>query len=123
MMDAAKTLPEIFAASRESKSGSFVLPMRVKIHTVSRHTPIESHNENIVADVNIDGAPGLLWPNKDLVPLGVEHSSLSKDVESAARNMGYTISPDSIPDPIPEEVIFIRSDQYLFVKQGVCRPS
>ena len=207
---AAKRLPEIFAASRESKSGSFVLPMRVKIHTVSRHTPIESHNviaklagsdpklaqeyvvftahvdhlgicrpseedaichgawdnasgtsavlevarafsslpgpprrsilfvfvtgeekgllgsdyfahfptvpiENIVADVNIDGAPGLLWPNKDLVPLGVEHSSLSKDVEAAARNMGYTISPD----PIPEEVIFIRSDQYSFVKQGV----
>jgi Zn-dependent M28 family amino/carboxypeptidase len=71
--------------------------------------------EKIVADVNIDGATGLLWPNKDIVPLGAEHSSLSKDVEAAARKMGYTISPD----PMPEEVIFIRSDQYSFVKQGV----
>jgi len=38
-----------------------------------------------------------------------------KNAESAARKMGYAISPD----PIPEEVIFIRSDQYSFVKQGV----
>jgi Zn-dependent M28 family amino/carboxypeptidase len=204
-----KTLPEIFAASRESQSASFVLPVTVKIHEVSRYTPVESRNvigklagsdrklaqeylvftahvdhlgicrpsedtichgawdnasgtssvlevarafsslprpprrsilfvfvtgeekgllgsdyfahfptvpiENIVADVNIDGAPGLLWPNKDIVPLGAEHSSLSKDVEVASGQMGYTISPD----PIPEEVIFIRSDQYSFVKQGV----
>jgi Zn-dependent M28 family amino/carboxypeptidase len=49
------------------------------------------------------------------VPLGAEHSSLSKDVEVAAQRMGYTISPD----PMPEEVVFIRSDQYSFVKQGV----
>ncbi len=49
--------------------------------------------ENIVADGNIDGAHGLLWPNKDVVPLGAEHSSLSKDVEAAAQNMGYRISP------------------------------
>lgn len=207
---APTTLPEIFAASRESKPASFVLPVRVRIHTVSRHTPVESRNviarlagsdprlaqeyvvftahvdhlgicrpaeedtichgawdnasgtsavlevarafsslpraprrsilfvfvtgeekgllgsdyfahfptiptENIVADVNIDGAPGLLWPAKDIVPVGAEHSSLSKDVEAAAQNMGYEISPD----PIPEEVIFIRSDQYSFVKQGV----
>src|SRR5688500_19961647 len=29
--------------------------------------------------------------------------------------VGVTISPD----PIPEEVIFIRSDQYPFIKQGI----
>jgi Zn-dependent M28 family amino/carboxypeptidase len=207
---APKTLAEVFAASRESKPASFLLPVSVKIHRVSRYTAIESRNviarlagsdpklaqeyvvftahvdhlgicrpaeedtichgawdnasgtsavlevarafsslpraprrsilfvfvtgeekgllgsdyfahfptvpiENIVADVNIDGAPGLLWPNKDIVPLGAEHSSLGNDVEVAARNMGYAISPD----PIPEEVIFIRSDQYSFVKRGV----
>ncbi len=207
---APKTLPEIFAASKESKSTSFALPVSVKIHTVSKYTPAESRNvvaklagsdpalageyvvftahvdhlgicraaeedtvchgawdnasgtsavlevarafsslpraprrsilflfvtgeekgllgsnyfahyptvpiESIVANVNIDGVPGLLWPNKDIVPLGAEHSSLSKDVEVAAQKMGYTISPD----PMPEEVVFIRSDQYSFVKQGV----
>jgi Zn-dependent M28 family amino/carboxypeptidase len=71
--------------------------------------------ENIVTDVNIDGAPGLRFPIKDIVPQGAEHSTLSKDVEVAARRMGYTISPD----PRPEEGFFTRSDQYSFVKQGV----
>jgi hypothetical protein len=71
--------------------------------------------ENIVADVNIDGAPGLRFPIKDIVPEGLEHSTLSKDVEAAARKLGYTISPD----PRPEEGFFTRSDQYSFVRQGV----
>ena len=69
----------------------------------------------IVANVNIDSAPGLLYPLKDVVPLGVEHSSLSADVQQAAKMMGYQISPD----PMPEEVFFIRSDQYSFVRQGI----
>ena len=71
--------------------------------------------QDIVANVNIDSAPGLLYPLKDIVPLGVEHSSLSTDVQQAAKMMGYQISPD----PMPEEVFFIRSDQYSFVRQGI----
>jgi Zn-dependent M28 family amino/carboxypeptidase len=71
--------------------------------------------QDIVANVNIDGAPGLLYPLKDIVALGVEHSSLSGDVQQAAKMMGYQISPD----PMPEEVFFIRSDQYSFVRQGI----
>ncbi len=71
--------------------------------------------QDIVANVNIDSAPGLLYPLKDIVPLGVEHSSLSADVQQAAKMMGYQISPD----PMPEEVFFIRSDQYSFVRQGI----
>ena len=70
---------------------------------------------DIVANVNIDSAPGLLYPLKDIVPLGVEHSSLSADVQQAAKMTGYQISPD----PMPEEVFFIRSDQYSFVRQGI----
>jgi Zn-dependent M28 family amino/carboxypeptidase len=71
--------------------------------------------EKIVANVNIDGTPGLLYPMKDVVALGIEHSNLSQDVEAASRQMGYEVSPD----PMPEEVLFIRSDQYSFVLQGV----
>jgi len=70
---------------------------------------------SIVANVNIDGAPGLYYAMKDIVPLGAEHSSIGSDVEVASRQMGYEISPD----PMPEEVAFIRSDQYSFVLQGV----
>ena len=47
--------------------------------------------------------------------VGSEHSSLSANVEMAARQIGYEISPD----PSPEENFFIRSDQYSFVQQGV----
>ena len=69
----------------------------------------------IVANINIDCAPGILYPLKDIVPLGAEHSSLSENVRLAAIRLGYDISPD----PWPEEVFFIRSDQYSFVRQGV----
>jgi Zn-dependent M28 family amino/carboxypeptidase len=71
--------------------------------------------KSIVANVNIDGAPGVYYAMKDIVPLGAEHSSIGNDVELAARQMGYEISPD----PMPEEMGFIRSDQYSFVLQGI----
>ncbi len=69
----------------------------------------------IVADLNIDGAPGLYYDMKDLIVLGIEHSSLEQQVQSAAKRIGYSLSPD----PMPEENFFIRSDQYSFVLQGI----
>jgi hypothetical protein len=71
--------------------------------------------KSIVANVNIDGAPGAYFPMKDVVVLGSEHSNMSEEVNSAAKALGYDLSPD----PMPEEVLFIRSDQYSFVLQGV----
>lgn len=71
--------------------------------------------KSIVANLNIDGAPGLYFPMKDVVVLGAEHSSLGDEVSSAGKQIGYELSPD----PMPEEVMFIRSDQYSFVLQGV----
>lgn len=71
--------------------------------------------DKIIAAVNIDGAPGLLFSGKNVAALGGEHASLAKDVELATRQIGYRL----IPDPMPEEVFFIRSDQYSFVRQGV----
>jgi len=78
------------------------------------HFPTVPLNK-IVANVNIDCAPGLLFPMKDVVAMGAEHSSIDKIAESAAREIGYAL----IPDPMPEEASFIRSDQYSFVLQGV----
>lgn len=78
------------------------------------HTPTVPLRQ-IVANINIDGAPGLLFSMKDIVAMGAEHSNIDKAIQSAARELGYTISPD----PMPEEVGFIRSDQYSFVQQGV----
>jgi hypothetical protein len=68
----------------------------------------------IVADVNMD-EDLMLWPLEDIIPFGAEHSSLDGVVKKAAERMHLGISPD----PMPEETVFIRSDQYSFVKQGV----
>ncbi|MBZ5707266.1 MAG: M28 family peptidase [Acidobacteriia bacterium] len=68
----------------------------------------------IAANVNMDEV-SFLYDFKDIVPLGGEHSSLEAIVDDVARHMGLEVSPD----PVPEEVYFIRSDQYSFVKQGV----
>ena len=78
----------------------------------ARHptVPISS----IVADVNSDGPTGW-WRPRDVVALGVEHSSLEADAKSAAGALGLRLSPD----PSPEQVYFIRSDQYSFVKVGI----
>jgi len=71
--------------------------------------------ESMVANINIDAAPGMLYPLKDVVALGADNSSLGHNVEDAARRLGLEISPD----PSPEEVVFIRSDQYSLVRRGV----
>jgi Peptidase family M28/PA domain len=68
----------------------------------------------IVANVNMD-EDLMLWPLEDIIPFGAEHSSLGGVVRKAAARMRLAISPD----PMPEEVVFIRSDQYSFVRQGV----
>jgi hypothetical protein len=77
------------------------------------HYPIVE-KKAVVANVNMD-EDLMLWPLKDIVAYGAEHSSLGSVVNEAAKRLNLTISPD----PAPEEVIFIRSDQYSFVKQGV----
>lgn len=68
----------------------------------------------IVANLNMDMFL-MLFPVRDVVAFGAEHSSLGKLVEPAASRLGLTVSPD----PFPEEVVFIRSDQLSFVRQGV----
>jgi len=68
----------------------------------------------IVANVNSDGPTGW-WRPYDVVALGAEHSTLETDARNAAAALGLKLSPD----PDPEQVYFIRSDQYSFVKVGV----
>ena len=68
----------------------------------------------IVADLNVDQVP-MFWPVQDIVAFGAEHSSLDAVVRRAAEHMHLAVTPD----PMPEEVVFIRSDQYSFVQQGI----
>jgi Zn-dependent M28 family amino/carboxypeptidase len=68
----------------------------------------------IVANVNMD-EDLMLWPLQDIVAFGAEHSSLDAVIKKATARMHLVESPD----PMPDEVVFIRSDQYSFVKQGI----
>ncbi len=71
-------------------------------------------SDAIVANVNLD-MPLLLYPVADIVAFGSEHSSLEATVDKAIAAEGFTLTPD----PIPEENLFRRSDQYSFVRRGV----
>jgi Zn-dependent M28 family amino/carboxypeptidase len=70
--------------------------------------------DSVVANINLD-MPLFTFPVADIIAFGAEHSSLAGPVERAAAAEGFSVTPD----PMPEEVIFIRSDQYSFVRQGV----
>jgi hypothetical protein len=70
--------------------------------------------ESLVANLNLDTAM-MLHPLHDVVAFGAEHSSLATVVEQAARHLDLEVSPD----PMPGQVLFIRSDQYSFVQRGV----
>jgi Zn-dependent M28 family amino/carboxypeptidase len=77
------------------------------------HYPVKAAGR-IVADVNLD-MPVFLTASTDIVAFGAENSTLEGVVRKAAAEAGYTLSPD----PMPEENIFVRSDQYSLVKKGV----
>jgi hypothetical protein len=70
--------------------------------------------ESMVANINMD-EDLMLWPLEDLIVYGADHSSLGSVAEQAAKRLHLQLSPDTQP----EQVFFIRSDQYSFVKQGV----
>jgi Zn-dependent M28 family amino/carboxypeptidase len=68
----------------------------------------------LIANVNMDGVL-MFHPLHDFVAFGADHSTLREPVQKAAAMLGLKVSPDFMP----EEVIFIRSDQYSFVRAGV----
>lgn len=70
--------------------------------------------DKIVANLTLD-MPFFFHPLLDIVPYGAEHSSLNQPVRQAAAVLGIQISPD----PIPEQTVFMRSDHFSFVRQGI----
>ena len=68
----------------------------------------------IVADLNSDMFLPL-FPLKLLTVYGLDESSLGDDVRGAAGEMGIKIQGD--PEPLRN--VFIRSDQYSFIRAGV----
>ena len=70
--------------------------------------------DSMAANLNMD-EDLMLWLLEDVIAFGAEHSTLQGVMEAAAKRMRMSLSPD----PLPQEVVFIRSDQYSFIRQGV----
>ncbi len=79
---------------------------------LAKHPPLPGGK--FVANVNID-MPVMLTAIADLVAFGAEHSDLGPLAARAAKAEGLALTPD----PMPEETIFVRSDQYSFIRQGI----
>jgi Zn-dependent M28 family amino/carboxypeptidase len=68
----------------------------------------------IVADINMDEFLPL-YPLHALTVLGENESTLGADTRAVAARFGYRILPDGEPD----RNLFVRSDQYSFIRTGV----
>jgi hypothetical protein len=69
---------------------------------------------SMVADINIDEFLPL-FPLKILTVYGLEESTLGDDIRAVAKQRGVSV----VPDPEPARNLFIRSDQYNFVRHGI----
>lgn len=70
--------------------------------------------ENIIVNVNTD-MPMMVGPLVSIEPLGSEQSNLGEIVAHTASLLDVKVDPDHLP----EEVRFVRSDNYSFVKEGI----
>jgi Zn-dependent M28 family amino/carboxypeptidase len=68
----------------------------------------------LVANINMD-MPVLLYETAGFTAFGAEHSTLGEVARRASEAEGLILVPDKTPD----EVLFVRSDQYSFVEEGV----
>lgn len=69
---------------------------------------------DVVGNVNLDMVL-MLRPITKVVAIGAEHSSFNAVMTKAAALANLEL----VPDPIPAEVVFVRSDQFSFVRQGI----
>ena len=69
---------------------------------------------SLVADLNFDMALPL-WTLTSVYAPGEAESTLGADARAVAAVRGLTMTPD----PLPERNVFIRTDQFSFVREGV----
>src|SRR5690606_11625398 len=70
----------------------------------------------VAANLNLDGIGSEVYgPVKTMVGYGAEHSTIGGLLDELAKQYDITV----IPDPKPEDKVFLRSDHYSFVERGV----
>ena len=72
--------------------------------------------KKVAANLNLDGIGSEVYgPVKTMVGYGAEHSSLGAQLDAVAKVFDVNV----IPDPMPDEKVFYRSDHFSFVERGV----
>jgi hypothetical protein len=72
--------------------------------------------DHVVANLNLDGiGTEIFGPVKSVIGFGAEHSTLGALMQQVLDTAGIGV----MPDPLPEQNIFTRSDHYPFVLYGV----
>lgn len=97
--------PVLFAAVTAEEKG--LLGSR----HLSRNPPAGAR---FVANVNVDMGP-FFAPLRAVIGYGSEHSTLGRVLDDVAARLGWAVRPD----PAPAQRVFVRSDQYSFVREGV----
>ena len=115
MLDVAQTLHE--SGAKLSRSVLFVAVTGEEKGLLgskffANHPTVDS--KSIVADINTDMFLPL-FPLHRLTVYGLDESDLGDDVRAVAKTMGIEVQPD--PEPIRN--VFIRSDQYSFIRRGI----
>ncbi|HVS02315.1 MAG TPA: M28 family metallopeptidase [Thermoanaerobaculia bacterium] len=115
LLEVARTLAE--AAERPRRSLLFAAVTAEEkgllgAEYLAHHPPVPL--ASLVANVNLD-MPLFLFPVDEVVAYGAEHSTLGEAAAGAFAAAGFAL----VPDPMPDEVIFVRSDQYPFVERGI----
>lgn len=67
-----------------------------------------------VADINLD-MPLFTENSTGVTAIGAPHSSMGAESAKAGKAVGWT----PVDDPFPTQTLFVRSDHYNFVRQGV----
>jgi peptidase M28-like protein len=112
LAQAFKSLPRptarsiLFLATTAEEKGLLGADYFVEFPTVPR--------KSLVANLNMDGA-SVFYTFDEIVALGGPSSSLGSVVERDAPLVGLKM----IPDPQPEQLGFVRNDEYSFVRKGV----
>lgn len=112
LAEAFKSLPRpparsiLFLATTAEEKGLLGADYFAEFPTVPR--------KSLVADLNMDGA-SVFYTFDEIVALGGPSSTLGDVVGRDAPLLGLKM----IPDPQPEQVGFVRNDEYSFVRRGV----
>lgn len=78
------------------------------------HHPGLPDGASLAVNVNLD-MPILTYPFEDVNAFGAERSNVFPYVKAAVEEAGLMLSPD----PNPELGLFVRSDQYSYIQQGI----